>query len=194
MCVHGWAQPHGGAGRKAANVGVDPYPRRVDPDRLLALGLYVRRAADRLELRDWTFLLSPDPPDAEGDDDVRASVLPLATRQIATIKVCDAFDELPERQARVAIAHELAHCHTNRIVQCAEASLKDELAGAARHVLWENMNLAEERAVDALSEALAQLLPPIDWDHLDDDDAMVWEEDDGTLWLPPHRGLVLVDG
>lgn len=124
-----------------------------------SLEVYVRWAANELELRDWTIVVSTE---ATGDDS-HAIVTNTYGRKLATIRFEDGFRDLDPEQQRHTVAHELIHCHLESATNMALNDL-DELVGApAGRLFWAGYRRQIEYGVDALASAIAKHLPLIDW-------------------------------
>lgn len=127
-----------------------------DPLRLM--GLYVRYAADRLELRDWQFAVQPE--DLEG---TLATVRVTSRRRLAVIGLSDAFFEADDADQRHAVVHELIHCHLEG-ARDAAATLERPLGASAYEMFRDTQDNEIESAAHALARAIAPvLLTPGEW-------------------------------
>lgn len=112
-----------------------------------AFAPYFRRLADLMALRDWTILVSDDPPSTDG----LASVAPTFGRKLATIRLSEPFlAGTPEEQRHVCV-HELIHCHLDPAWEIATDAMPGAVEPAFRRMA--------EYATDGLAEALARHLP-----------------------------------
>lgn len=147
---------------------------------------YVRHMADLLELRDWTIILSPDPP----EDEARAEIDPMAARKIATLKLDPGTATAHRMILRHVVCHELVHCHQQPMADVVEQGLHQELGGSAYHLFYEGFRLALERATDAIAEALSPGLPLIDWEREGHAATCceLWTEEGGVYLLPYRPG------
>lgn len=126
-----------------------------------ALAAYVRFVADRLELRDWTLVLEPEPP----DQDIEAHVRPLFGRRVAALRFSTQFRGLDADRQRYVVCHELVHLHLDRISTYLENDLEALVGKPAHAVVWSRHVEDVEMAVDGMAEAFAPTVPHLDWTH-----------------------------
>jgi hypothetical protein len=126
-----------------------------------ALAAYVRFVADRIELRDWTLVLEPDPP----EQDIEAHIRPIFGRHVAYLRFSTQFRGLDSERQRYVVCHELVHLHLDRISTYLENGLDDLVGRPAHAVIWQRHREDIEMAVDGIAEALAVTLPFLDWSH-----------------------------
>jgi hypothetical protein len=107
---------------------------------------YVRKIADILHLRDWSFEIYEELP---SDSDAVASINPIYGRKRAVIRLSEGFLNDSKSDQRHTLAHELIHCHTGPMQRVIEA--EEHMTAAAR--------IAMEYCVDGLADAIAPLLP-----------------------------------
>lgn len=120
-----------------------------------ALGRYVRRMANEMELRDWTIDLVYDPP---ADDDCMAHIKCTYGRKRAQVSFPRDFFSLTPEQQRHAVCHELIHCHASGL-EWQFNNLGGRVSPDVFDVLWGGMKDQIEFAVDAMAAALAKHLP-----------------------------------
>lgn len=124
------------------------------------LDAYVRRVADTLALRDWTFRLERDQP---APDDCGMQTNCIEGRRYAVIRVnCEFRADSPEEQ-RHHVVHELIHCHTAAAHHIIELDAKQTLGEAMGSLLERTFGRSIEYAVDGLAQAVAPMLPLIEW-------------------------------
>lgn len=115
---------------------------------------YIADAAERLNLKQWTIVVSDNLPPDDAYADVEAST----NLWQATIRLSEDFwKEKPESQRRI-VAHELIHLHyagVERLVNQLESSL-GSIAFDIVNSIWD---VESERGADSLSFPLAEILP-----------------------------------
>jgi len=115
---------------------------------------YIADAAERLNLKQWTIVVSDNLPPDDAYADVEAST----NLWQATIRLSEDFwKEKPESQRRI-VAHELIHLHyagVERLVNQLESSL-GSIAFDIVDSIWD---VESERGADSLSVPLAEVLP-----------------------------------
>lgn len=121
---------------------------------------YIRDVADRLRLSEWTFTLSPTPPDR---DDSYACVLGTEGRRHATIRVCADFRSLSPDAQRNTIVHELMHCHHDAATDVIRLTLPKLLPQHTYEAVWEPFRQQFEYMTDLLAAAFDRHMPYIDW-------------------------------
>jgi hypothetical protein len=110
---------------------------------------YVRRIADLMGLRDWTFHV---PDDQRPDDpDANAEIRCWRGRKHATVLFGESFLRAGEDDQRHSVVHEMVHCHFAAMGWVAQEGLS---ADAERG--W---HLVFEYGVDGVADAWAPLLP-----------------------------------
>lgn len=119
-----------------------------------AVEKYCNEALPLLNLRQWKIKISADIP----ADDSWADVEVSENLWEATIRLSnDYFKESPESQRRI-IAHELLHVH-HAAMERAINSLEGILGSQAFELLDKLWDTESERAADALSFVVDQVLP-----------------------------------
>ncbi len=110
---------------------------------------YFRDIADRLALKDWTVIVSEEPPSS--GDAVASAYLWYGRRRVR-IHLSEDFLKASESDQRQTSVHELVHCHLDTLERLAtrEAETGD---------LIRPIRLALEYAVDGLADAIAPLMP-----------------------------------
>lgn len=127
----------------------------VTADEHAALGAYVRRLADLMELRDWTMYV--DTGDVQ-DSTYAATVERVYGRKHARIRVCAEWSNRTPEQQRQNICHELLHVLLGGVddaVAVLDNAIKPRLYATWRPLFEHQM----EYAVDAIADALAPRLP-----------------------------------
>lgn len=132
------------------------------------LGRYVRWVADEMGLRDWHFDLDVEPPDDpemyEGQQRAFADVCPTPGRRHAKMRFCEDFRfGLTADQQRMAVVHELVHCHLAALQHQCECDLDPLLGRPAITVFFNGFRRNLEYAVDGITAALTPHFPPIAW-------------------------------
>jgi hypothetical protein len=107
----------------------------------------LRVLADALALRDWNFVVSPEPCAPQ----FNAQIEPVFGRKLATLRVRADFLCLTPHQQRHSLTHELLHCHLAPTQAVAREVLPKRALGTF------TVNL--EYGVDGLADAVAPLLP-----------------------------------
>lgn len=130
--------------------------------RFAALASYLRACADRVGLRDWTIVLCTGHP---ASDEAAAAVKPYYGRRYAEFRFRDDIYTRPVHEVRNTVAHELVHCHVERMADVVDA-LEDPLGWIVHGVVREQFTVALEHTTDALAAVVADLLPDIDWDYV----------------------------
>jgi hypothetical protein len=120
-----------------------------------ALGRYTRSLADRVGLRDWTFIIQTAP---DSDDTNIASVTPTEGQFKAVICLSKDFADRPVEDITNTLVHELIHCHHRDMSDMIRLALPSYLGGPAFSMFHEAYRQAEERSVDALAGAFTTLL------------------------------------
>ena len=120
---------------------------------------YIIELASLLNLGQWTISVSPLPPESA---DALASCLVTSGQQHASIRLSQALIKADPEEQRSCLLHELIHIHLwplGEVVEHAFPALGTTAAG----VLEAAHDLANERATDALSLAIAPFfpLPPV---------------------------------
>jgi hypothetical protein len=117
---------------------------------------YIRRLADAMHLRDWTFeLVAGEQPDRA---DAAASILVTYGRKDAAIRLATDWGTYPPDRQRHYLVHELVHAHQEAI-HIAANNARDLLGTAAWAVLDGCHRDAIEVATDALAEIIAPFMP-----------------------------------
>lgn len=120
---------------------------------------YIRALADRMGLRDWTFMLERE-PSAEG---TYASVSVATGRRIAKIRVQTEFRGATADAQRNAIVHELIHVPFERAAEVLREDAMKVLDQGAYDVLDNTFRRQMEYGTDALATAIDRFYPHIDW-------------------------------
>lgn len=132
-------------------------------DELFVFVDYVRRLADLIELRDWTFIVESATPETE---DARAEITCLYGRKIGTLRFADGFRDEHPNVIRLTVTHELVHAHLDGMDSVIDGGAAEVMMGKpAYEVFYQAHKLALEYACDALADALAPGLPFIDWEQ-----------------------------
>lgn len=123
------------------------------------VGDYVRRAADEMELRDWTLDIGHAPSDEDTDAQIRCTY----GRKHATIFFAAGFRGYDADRQRQTVAHELVHCHLHAACDQVNNDLATLLGKPAETAFKTSFERSLEYGVDALADAIAKHLPHIDW-------------------------------
>lgn len=123
---------------------------------------YIRMAADRCELRDWTIIVSAEPaPKEEGSVTRSADISHIIGRKRATMRLApDWTTRMNEDCKRQCLVHELVHCHFNPLMDILYGEIRNQLGEPAWQVLKCYFTRQMEFGVDALADAIAPNLPP----------------------------------
>ncbi|CAB4177694.1 hypothetical protein UFOVP1344_46 [uncultured Caudovirales phage] len=115
---------------------------------------YIDDAISKLNLKQWTVIVSESLPPDDAYADVEAST----NLWQATIRLSqDFWKEKPDSQRRI-IAHELIHLHYAGVERLVE-QLESSLGSIAFDIVSSIWDVESERGADALSFPLAELLP-----------------------------------
>lgn len=118
---------------------------------------YVRRLADQLMLKDWTFHI-----DAEDErPDAYATVRVVGGNE-AAIWVHSSFWDLDPEAQRQTLIHELCHCHMWQM-HIDELVVDLQLGSASGAALVSTHRRGEEHAADIFSRLLAPAAPLPPW-------------------------------
>lgn len=132
----------------------------MKPKRRRQVGKYLRRLADKLELRDWTVhLMHAEPHNPNHGAAMEAT---YGQRHVRVWIRSDLFDYSPEEQ-RQTLVHELVHVHTSAMVAMVRETLPGQMAPGAHEVFEREFTRQMEHAVDAMAEAVAHHLPLPPW-------------------------------
>lgn len=115
---------------------------------------YIRYLADLLNLGQWKITINPKP----AGDDAIAEVVVTPGQQVAKISVQLGFMDLPAEDIRSAILHELVHVHLWAMSEAADHAAP-HLGTVGAAVFEAAHTLANERATDAISLAIAPFFP-----------------------------------
>jgi hypothetical protein len=125
------------------------------------LSKYTRLLADRMGLRDWTFIVSFDPPeDDEADTAPAAAIRCITGRKRATVYVADAWMTFDDDRKRHYLVHELVHPHFESAADIVRIDTAKTLGQTVYDVLWSGFLRQMEYGVDAMADVLAPLMPP----------------------------------
>jgi hypothetical protein len=128
------------------------------------LEAYILNMAERLHLRDWEIDFSRD--DTDGDKTLASASLQYEAKRV-TIQVSAGFREsLNAYEQRETIIHELLHCHlwSANCVVARDLWNTRALSESTHRLLQESFQRQEELAINAISAAIAQHYPLIDWE------------------------------
>lgn len=119
---------------------------------------YVRLLADALGLRDWELLIDWEPvPDAF------ACISPVYGQKRAVLSFGGHFLDWDPAVQRATIAHELIHCHLFPATEVVRETGEKLLTKSAAEASWIGFFANIEYATDAISDAVAPLLPLPVW-------------------------------
>lgn len=116
---------------------------------------YIRDLADRMGLKDWEIIVSRVP----SRDGVLATVRVTYGRRQARMWLSEDFAGGQPHEQRLALTHELIHCHMDRMDTVAR-QLEPVIGTAAHAVFMAAHAEAHEQATDALAVVLGAFLPP----------------------------------
>lgn len=126
-----------------------------------ALCDYVRQSANRLELRDWAFIISKLPTvDSENGGDVAAEIRVTAGRKYARFLVSPHWATFAKDEKRHYVAHELIHCHFEELRRITEETIPIMVGRVGWGALQQPLHFAEERAVDAIADIAMLVMEP----------------------------------
>lgn len=118
------------------------------------LNQYVRRMADALGLRWWTFTISGTPC----HDDAGAQINVMSGKFVGILQFHRNFLDWGAERIREDVTHELLHAWMQRMEDTLEY-LKPHVAPAVWDVAWQAHRQQEELAAHGLSMVLAPGLP-----------------------------------
>lgn len=125
-----------------------------------ALGSYMRKIADFMELRDWHLDLSHDPPEY---DDAYATCEPIYGQKRAVFRFAVDFRERDLEGQRHTVVHELVHLHLAALTSQVECDVSEIVGRPVDSVFWKGARRNLEYAVDGLTRAIAKHMPVIEW-------------------------------
>jgi hypothetical protein len=120
-----------------------------------ALAVYVRRVADGLGLRDWTFILDYETSALVGEN---ARIDVTYGRRVATICWGETFWAESRKDQRNTVVHELLHVHLDAI-QAVARDMEEQLGTFAFSVFNDNHHRQTENATDAIAAAISGHFP-----------------------------------
>jgi len=135
----------------AYRTGTDALVKHLKPP----LADYILELAGLLNLGAWTITISPLPPN---DPDSLAEVRVTSGQQCASLRISGALINSDPVEQRSCILHELIHIHLWPLGEVVEHAFP-ALGTAAASILEAAHDLANERATDALSLAIAPFFP-----------------------------------
>lgn len=116
---------------------------------------YIRSMADRMGLRDWVLEI-----EITGDEmEEHAGFCAVYYgRQKAHIQIADDWPGWTPEGLRQTVAHELIHCHVQRITTAFD-HVNGHLGPQAADIAGKHYRVAMEHAVDGIAAAWAKSLP-----------------------------------
>jgi hypothetical protein len=117
---------------------------------------YLAEAAAVMRVGHWDLRVLPE----AAEDDVHMSVDTAPDQNSADIHVGAPFWLSSATDKRLTVAHELAHLHTARITDAAEAAFRHMVSNKYWRSVTSGMDHAEELAADEFARICAPLLPP----------------------------------
>ena len=115
---------------------------------------YIRWVANNLMLRDWTFIITDEPP---SNPDAQATICITFGRKIAGIYLHWNWHNFEPEQQRQTIVHELLHCHFDVIQQSVDRATEMHQKDWMR--ILQDFHLREiEWTVDAMADIIAPFL------------------------------------
>jgi hypothetical protein len=134
---------------------------RISPKRRTAIEEYIKYAQHALRLDDWIIYLSDDEPTGDDDDKPTAQIATRATNRYAILRIGDRFfnsDDVTDAMRTVVLCHELVHCHLDALSTVTWNLIDSHLHPSTRNDFQTVANNIEERAVDQIAWAFAELL------------------------------------
>lgn len=116
---------------------------------------YVDTLRDRLGLRDWTVIVRTAPPD---DEDCLAEVGVTKNRKAAALFFSPAFLGEDREIQRLAVVHELIHCHLNH-ARFAYEGLSQKVHPETYETVFKAIDTHLEFGIDGIATAIAPLFP-----------------------------------
>lgn len=121
---------------------------------------YLRRLADGMALRDWTFALAPGlPVDVNDEYATQAEIQLHPHADIAFLAVAGPFFEEEVDVQRRILVHELLHCHRARTDYMVRHDLEDLVGKPADRLFWSGYSRQREVEVEAVAKVLAPFMP-----------------------------------
>lgn len=128
------------------------------PDERKVIGDWLREAADKLELRDWTFEFKHQP----ASDHLAGTIESTYGQRVAELKLAASFRDLSADEQRDTLVHELLHVHRDGIRLYFDEVLPDLIGRPAFIAVTQTYRLLDELATDAISKAIAGYFPPLE--------------------------------
>lgn len=124
-----------------------------------ALEAYIAECQRTLRCTDWIVKVQrDDPPDANNE----AATYILNDADEAHMRFNAHFREWEPDRQRAVVVHEVLHLHLDRLHDLAEQALRGA-APAAWAGLEENHRRAYERVCERLAQAIAPMIPKLEW-------------------------------
>jgi hypothetical protein len=154
-------------------------PKEMTPDAKRVLVNYIRDAADKMGMKDWSFDISARDPLSGAI----ASTEIWGDSHTATVWIGKTFWKYGPRMQREVICHELVHWHTDKLYRAAREVYRNVLGREAFELSLAALKQVHELTVDGIAAAWARTLPLIDWtdttslyheyeeEHADDEEA-----------------------
>lgn len=125
-----------------------------------AVERFARSVADEIGLRDWQVGFNWNRPAEEGDG---GNVDWVEGRRSIVIRLNESFKDYDADEQRYVIVHELVHAHFAQMQDTVEEDLQPHLSRPTYDIYSRSFRRAFEYGIDAVSHALADRLPLIDW-------------------------------
>lgn len=141
----------------------------LTPAERKVIGEYLRTAADKLGMRDWTINVehAPSKPDLGGSVEIYYG------RAIADIKLATVFRDYDEIDQRETLIHELLHIRRQKIRGLMDETLPELMGKPAYRTFYEAFRLLDEEATDADAHAIAGFFPRLELPKVEPDPAPV---------------------
>lgn len=139
----------------------DPFeanPIVLTEEQRVYLEQWVRRAADRMGLRDWAIQISRH---MSGQPNVWAESFLADHREDEWIALGKDFVEREPEAQRWTLVHELIHCHFQPVTRMAERLWENELGARTEATIDTAVSIVEERCIDRLARAIAVFFEPV---------------------------------
>ena len=129
-------------------MNLDEKPKPTDDIRRLRFLSYFRRLADMYGLKDWTIEMGNEEPTDKGAE---ASAFFPAGQKLVWMRLSQYFIDASPQQQRLAVVHELTHCHLYMRYGFAHSHIQENLR--------DTHTTLEEYSIDAISRAIVHHFP-----------------------------------
>jgi hypothetical protein len=118
---------------------------------------YIDKQKPILRLSNWRIAVQIESDQVE---DYFAVTDLVPGRNYATITFYPRFFSSDEQEQKVTIAHELLHCHGDRLFKHLCGAIKDHINPPTYQIWYESARIDMEHLVDDLAEVVVNLLTP----------------------------------